>query len=103
MLVSMSLHALDRHGPRLVRATVLTPIHPALPQRVHLALHTPRPLVPVGVSSAPPLRTHIISHQRRRSVIINPFDRPPSPSLCTVPDRGLSLRMVLGRRLPLLP
>jgi hypothetical protein len=57
----MSLHALDRHGPRLVRATALTLIHQELPQRVHLALHTPRQLVPVEGSFAPPLRTHTIS------------------------------------------
>jgi hypothetical protein len=61
MPASMSLHALDRRGPRLVHATALTLIHPELPQRVHLALHTPRRLVPVGDSFATPLRTHTIS------------------------------------------
>jgi hypothetical protein len=107
MPTSMSLRALDRCGPRLVRATALTLIHPALPQRVHLALHTTRQLVPVGVSFAPPLQTHTISRRRRCSVIIPPSDRPPSPSLCMVPGRSLGLRMVPGRSparsLPLLP
>jgi hypothetical protein len=104
---SMSLRALDRRGPRLVRATALTLIHPALPQRVPLALHTTRQLVLVGVSSAPPLRTHTISRRRRCSVIIPPSVRPPSPSLCMDPGRSLGLRMVPGRSparsLPLLP
>ncbi len=90
----MSLRALDRRGPRLVHAPASTLIRPALPQQVHLALHSTRQLVPVGVSFAPPLRTHTISRRRLRSVNthIPPSDRPPSPSLCMVPGRSLGLR-----------
>ena len=96
MPASMSLHALNRCGPHLVRATALTLIHPELPQRVHLALHSPCQLVPVEDSFAPPLRTHTIS-RRRRSVIIPPSNRPPSLRLCMVPGRSLRLRMVPGQ------